>query len=320
MNSFFKILSILLLGFISIQTYAQQDPQYTMYMFNQLAVNPGYAGSRGCLSATAHYRTQWVNIDGAPRTLGFGLHSPLRNEKVGLGLQVVNDQLGVTNSTNIAGIYSYRLPVSDKGTLSIGLQAVITNYVNDLSKVTTQQADQTFSSVNNQNLLLPNFGTGIYYTTGRFYLGATIPHLINNKLEAKSNNVINTAAAKQFRHLFLMSGIVVDLTDDVKFKPSVLLKYAPNSPAELDANASFLFVNALWLGATWRSDFSAAKLKSTESIDFMAIYELNQNMRAGMAYDMTMSDIRRFNKGTYEFLLGYDFDQKRDKILTPRYF
>jgi type IX secretion system PorP/SprF family membrane protein len=271
------------------------------------------------LSGTLHYRNQWVGIDGSPKTLGFGIHSPLNNEHVGLGLQIVNDKLGVTNTTNISGSYAYRIQVSPKGKLALGLQASVTNYTNRLTDaITAATNDNTFK--NNTSLLLPNFGAGLYYSTPKAYLGATIPHLINNNLEEKTGNAVNGASARQFRHLFLMGGLVTKLSEAVKFKPNVLLKYAPNSPLETDINASFLFHDALWLGATWRSDVSVLRDKLTESVDFMAVYEINNNLRIGMAYDLTISRLRTYTPGTYELMLGYDFNKKMDKMLTPRYF
>ena len=312
---FFSVI-LIIVGYVA---FAQQDPQYTMYMFNQMAVNPAYAGSRECLSATAHYRTQWTGIDGAPRTLSFGIHSPLSNERIALGLQVVNDRLGVTNSTNISGIFAYRLPVTAKSKLSIGLQATITNYLNNLANATTTSGgDPVFNT--NTNLLLPNFGAGAYWYSQKGYIGITVPHLIDNHLEDKSNTTINSVAAQQFRHLFAMAGYLFKLSDVVKLKPSVMLKYAPKSPVETDLNASFLLYDALWLGASWRSDVSSLRDHLTESVDFMAIYEINQMMRIGLAYDLTTTKLSGYNYGTYELMLGYDFNRKMDRMLTPRYF
>lgn len=316
-----KILLTLVVVVTSLQLFAQQDPQYTMYMFNQMAVNPGYAGSRECISATAHYRTQWTGIDGAPKTLSFGIHSPIGNERLALGLQVVNDRLGVTNSTNVSGVVAYRLPVTKKSKLSIGLQATVTNYLNNLASVTAAAAAGSDPSFNtNTNLMLPNFGTGAYWYSDKGYLGLTVPHLINNHLEEKSNTAINSSAARQFRHLFVMAGWMFKLSDVVKFKPSVMLKYAPNSPVETDLNGCFLLYDALWLGASWRSDVSSLRDHLTESTDFMAIYEINQMMRIGLAYDLTITKLSGYNYGTYELMLGYDFRKKMDRMLTPRYF
>ena len=315
-----KTITFIVLVLSSIVLYAQQDPQYTMYMFNQLAVNPAYAGSRECLSATAHYRLQWAGIDGAPKTLSFGIHSPLGNERLALGLQVVNDRLGVTNTTNVSGIIAYRIPVTNKSKLSIGMQATVTNYLNNLSSALTAASTGSDPSFNtNSNLLLPNFGTGAYWYSEKGYIGVTVPHLINNHLEDKSTVAISSAA-KQYRHLIVMAGYMFKLSDVVKFKPSVMLKYAPNSPVETDLNGCFLLYDALWLGASWRSDVSSLRDHLTESTDFMAIYEINQMMRIGLAYDLTLTKINNYSYGTYELMLGYDFRKKMDRMLTPRYF
>ena len=316
-----KIILFAVIVVASFKTYAQQDPQYTMYMFNQLAINPAYAGSRECLSATALYRTQWTGIDGAPKTLSFGIHSPLNNERIALGLEVTNDQLGVTNTTNVSGIYAYRLPVTKKSKLSIGLQATLTSYLNNLNQVVTAASgtpDQVFA--NNTNLLLPNFGAGLYWYSQRGYLGMTVPHLLDNNLESKSYSAINTVEAKQFRHLFLMAGYMFPLSDVIKFKPSTMVKYAPNSPVETDLNGSLLFYDALTLGVSWRSDLSSLRDKLTESTDFMVIYDINQMLRIGVAFDLTITQLNGYNNGTYEFMVGYDFRHKMDRMLTPRYF
>jgi type IX secretion system PorP/SprF family membrane protein len=312
------IIALALIACIS-KTYAQQDPQYTMYMWNQLAANPAYAGSRECLSSTLHYRTQWVGVKGAPKTISFGIHSPLKNERVSLGLQIVNDKLGVSNMTNVAACYAYRIPVSPKAKLAIGLQALISNF-NDrfLSTSPTQSGDGLLSS--NVNKTFPNFGAGLYYNTDKAYVGLSVPHLINNKLSEGTNGLITADQARQYRHLFLMGGYLHTVSDAFKIKPSFVLKYAPNSPWETDLNVSALLYEALWLGVTWRSDFSNQKTKATESIDLMAIYEITSNMRAGIAYDITATKLGSFNKGTYEFLLGYDFNHNRGQLLTPRYF
>jgi type IX secretion system PorP/SprF family membrane protein len=317
-----KIIMIMSVLVLSTKLYAQQDPQYTMYMFNQMAVNPAYAGSRECLSATLHYRDQWTGIDGSPKTLGFGIHSPLNNEHIALGLQITNDRLGVTNNTTISGIFAYRIPVTKKSKLSIGLQATMNNYLSNLSSVNlyninNSTADQVFNS--NTQLLLPNFGAGLYWYSEKAYIGFSVPHFINNPLESKSTTAISDAA-KQYRHLFAMAGYMFKLSDVVKLKPSVMLKYAPNSPVETDLNACFLFYDALWLGASWRSDVSALRDHLTESTDFMVIYEINQMLRIGLAYDLTLTKLNAYNYGTYELMVGYDFRNKMDRMLTPRYF
>ncbi|MEN9522598.1 MAG: hypothetical protein RL065_975 [Bacteroidota bacterium] len=303
-----------------VKLYAQQDPQYTMYMWNQLSVNPAYAGSRECLSATALYRTQWVKLEGSPRTMNIGLHSPLRNERVGLGINLTTDQLGVSSFTNFSGSYAYRLPVNAIGKLSIGLQATITTISHRFNSLTVfDDGDLNFTNPI-KNYTVGNFGTGLYYSTSKSYVGLSVPHLVNNRLYEKSNGAIANSIARQYRHLFLMAGHVFSVSDAVKIKPSGLVKFVPNAPAEMDANFTIIFSDALWLGSSFRSNFSKVALQRVESIDLMAIYEINKTFRVGFAYDITLSKLRNYNSGSYELMLGYDFSQQNRKIATPRYF
>ena len=269
-----KKLIVLILAITTYtQVFAQQDPQYTMYMFNQLALNPAYAGSRECLSSTLHYRNQWTGIEGAPKTLSFGIHSPIGAERAALGLQVINDKIGANTFTNVAGSYAYRIPVTKHSKLSLGLQAVLQNYGTDVSKLNPKNSGDAIINNNITNVLLPNFGAGAYYYSEKYYVGITMPHIINNKLQNKTNIASTSDNAKQYRHLFLMAGKIFDINKAVKFKPSGIMKLAANSPLEIDLNASFMFMDALTLGASWRSDFSPYRNYLTESVD------LNGNLR-----------------------------------------
>ncbi|MFM2225361.1 MAG: hypothetical protein RJA07_1563 [Bacteroidota bacterium] len=316
-----KVIFVLICAALSsMKLFAQQDPQYTMYMWNQLSVNPAYAGSRECLSATALYRTQWVKMDGAPRTINVGIHAPLRNERVAVGLNVTSDQLGISSFTNVSGSYAYRIPVNQVGKLSIGLQATITTISHKFNELTVfDQGDENFTNPV-KNFTVANFGTGLYYSTAKSYIGMAVPHIVNNRLYEKSNGTVSSIVAKQYRHLFLMAGRVFGISDGIKFKPSALLKIAPHSPAEMDANASFIFSDALWLGASFRSNFSKVATEHIESIDLMSVYEINHTLRLGFAYDITLTNLKNYNRGSYELMLGYDVNQMNRKIATPRYF
>jgi type IX secretion system PorP/SprF family membrane protein len=291
-----------------------------MYMWNQLAANPAYAGSRECLSTTLLYRTQWIGIEGAPKTLSLGVHSPLKKEQIALGLNIVNDKIGVSNFTSVAGSYAYRIKLNQKAKLSLGLQACVTSFSNDLNSVPiNDDGDVKFISPV-KNLLLPNLGAGAYYSTDKAYVGIGIPHLINNNLFEKSSGAITEQQARQYRHLFLMGGYLFNINEYMKLKPSGILKFAPNSPVEIDANISALFYDALWLGVSLRSNFSKYQKTPAESVDLMAIYEINNTMRAGVAYDITSTQINKYNNGTWEFMLGYDFSRTKGNLLSPRYF
>ncbi|MEY2828650.1 MAG: hypothetical protein RIQ33_508 [Bacteroidota bacterium] len=316
-----KILFVLVCSALATtKIFAQQDAQYTMYMWNQLSVNPAYSGSRECLSATALYRTQWLKMDGAPKTLNVGIHSPLRNERVGVGLNITSDQIGISSFTNVSGSYAYRIPVNQVGKLSFGLQATITTISHRFNELTVfDQGDENFANPI-KNFTVANFGTGLYYNTSKSYIGLAVPHIVNNKLYEKSNGTVSQTTSRQYRHLFLMAGRVFSISDAVKIKPSALMKFVPHAPTEVDANLTFILSDALWLGASFRSNFSKVATDKIESIDLMATYEINNAIRLGFAYDITLTKLNNYNRGSYEVMLGYDLNQMNRKIATPRYF
>ena len=317
-NHMKKILLILLALVSGLHAIAQQDEHYTMYFFNTLVQNPGYAGSREVISLVGLYRTQWTGIEGSPKTMSLSIHSPMRNDKVGLGLNIVNDQLSVTNTTRVTGDYAYRIPVGNNGgKLAIGIQASLLNLTNNLSKLSTTVGNDP-SLVNVKNLLLPNVGAGLYYYTQKMYLGLSMPHMINFKLDKRevASSATSDSLARQFTHLFGTAGIVLPLSKDIKLKPALMAKYVPGNnifgaPPSLDINVSALLKEALWLGASYRTG---------DSYDFIVGYQFNKQLRAAYAYDLTRTELSRVAEGSHEIMLGYDFNFDRSRVVTPRYF
>jgi type IX secretion system PorP/SprF family membrane protein len=312
-----KLILILFCALSMTQLFAQQDEHYTMYFFNTLPQNPGYAGSREVISMVGLYRTQWTAIEGSPKTISFSIHSPMRNDRVGLGLNVVNDQLGVTNMTRLGGSYAYRIPVGNNGgKLAIGLQGTVLSLTNNLSTLSPTQANDPTLANNVKNMLIPNIGAGLYYYTQKMYLGLSMPHMINFKLD-KSETANNAdSIARQFSHVFATAGIVLPLGNDIKLKPAIMAKYVPGTanfgaPLSVDLNVSALIKEALWLGASYRVG---------DSYDFIVGYQFNRQLRAAYAYDLTSSELNRVSGGTHEIMLGYDFNFDRSRIVTPRYF
>ncbi|TVR78741.1 MAG: type IX secretion system membrane protein PorP/SprF [Chitinophagaceae bacterium] len=305
--------SLLILGLVftyfSFPTFGQQDPQYSMYMFNGMSINPAYAGSREKISLTALYRHQWSGMDGAPRTISFNAHSPLLNDRIGLGLSVVNDRIGVTNTNHINGAYAYRLP-TDIGRLSFGIQGGFSHYNSRWSDLVLNDAgDNNFSS-NSPNLFLPNFGFGIYlYDHNRYYVGVSAPQLLNNSLNESLSLEGTNNVARQFKHYFFTAGYVAKLNEFMKFKPSVLLKYVHGAPLQADFNASLLFYDALWVGASYRTG---------DSFVFMVEYYFGERFRAGYAYDYTITELNNYTSGSHEIMIGYEFSLDKDAYLTPR--
>lgn len=300
-----SLIILMLLGvmlFITPTVDAQQDAEYTQYMFNSLVYNPAYAGSRGIISTNALYRNQWVGIDGAPTSISFTIHSPLRESNSALGLWIENDEIGAHGSTRVFGTYAYHIPFTNSK-LSLGLQAGIRAWRSDWSQLGAEAiGDPEFAE--NINTIAPNVGAGIYYYSRMFYLGVAAPHLLSNELN-------NTGTYQEETHIFATTGVVLPLGRALKFKPTALLKWAPDAPLELDLTAHFLIREALWLGVA---------LRTFDSIDFLIEYQFNDQLRAGYAYDLTTSELRNHTSGSHELMLGYDFCFNKNRIVTPRYF
>lgn len=307
----FRNLVLAFLGMILLAepVSAQQDPQYTQYMFNGLAFNPAYAGSREALSATLLLRKQWVQLDGAPSTGSFTIHGPSANERHGFGLSVVHDRLGITRQ-NFAGLsYAYRLPLGS-GVLSLGLRGGITQFTNRYSDIVTIDPDQVNPGVN-VSALLPRVGTGFYYNTQRFYLGVSAPNILAGRYYRFNNQFASDLASSQQVHYFGTAGVVIPLSESVDFKPSVVGKFVRNAPWEFDLNASLLFRKVFWVGAGYRTKDSAVLL-----LEYMSL----KGWRIGYSYDYTLTKLNQVNSGSHEILLGIDLGLTKSKIITPRYF
>ncbi len=301
-----KILTILTILFTWTQvSNAQQDTHYTGYMFNNLVINPAYAGSRGHLSALAYYRHQWANIPTAPRDISISVHSPFR-KKVGLGIYIENDRIGVHNRLSAFASYSYRFDFLN-GELSAGLQGGILNYTSNLNDVENLPdiGDAVFA--NRQNRLLPNFGFGLLYFTQKSYIGFSVPHLLNNNSEFVETEEF------QRRHYFLGAGTVLPLnTTDFKLRPTILIKSIPaEAPISIDLSLSFIFKNTFLAGLAHRFG---------DSFSIFTEFYFNEKLRAGYAYDFPLKKVATA-VGSHEFFIGYDFiPQDDEKIISPRFF
>lgn len=295
------------------KAFAQQDAMFTQYMFNGLVLNPAYAGSRDALNATALYRNQWVNIAGAPKTITFSMHAPVRNEKIGLGFIFANDRLGITNTNNLGLNYAYRIKFKNKGTLSLGLQASILQYNADFSSVQHSFSNSVFDPafVQNINRWLPNFGTGIYYYTNKFYAGASVPNIISNKLNGEGSVFQIGDRAQQFRHLFLTTGYVFDLNKSLKLKPSILMKFVQGAPIQFDFNANLWLFDMFAVGLSYRT---------RDSIDALFEFQVTPQLGIGYAYDYTLTPLGKYTSGSHEIMVRYEFGFKKSRIITPRYF
>jgi type IX secretion system PorP/SprF family membrane protein len=304
---------IILFALVSLTSQAQQDPQHTMYRFNGLIYNPAYAGSRDALSLVGIYRWQWVNVDGSPQTASFGIHSPLKNDHIALGLSFVADRYTVVHNDKIEGSFAYRISVGKKKKIkvSLGIGVSATNVRAALSDVgLTQGQDSRFQ--NNVNLWLPNISAGVYVYSQKFFIGIAVPQILSNSL-TKQGRVWERSidSAHQYTSIYATGGYVFDLGKKVKFAPSMLIKYVPKyAPVSIDFNANFIFVDRVWLGVSYRL---------SDSYGFMAAVNITRQLRVGYAYDLTVSPISHFTTGSHEIMAGFDFDFRNKKMVNPRY-
>ncbi|MCF6366142.1 MAG: type IX secretion system membrane protein PorP/SprF [Bacteroidales bacterium] len=307
-----KTIIIILFTIVGYSAHAQQDAMFTHYMFNTIAVNPAYAGSRDALTITGLHRSQWVGFDGAPTTQTLTLHTPILNQNSGIGLSFINDKIGPTNTTSFYVDFSYRIKVSEKAKLAFGLKGgmnMMNHNLTDLSL--TEQNDPAF--INDvQSKLLPNFGFGMYYYTDKFYAGVSVPKLLENNFITNSTSGTTNLASEK-RHYFLIAGSVFDLNEEIKFRPTAFMKVTNGAPIEGDITASFIFNEKFWLGAMFRTG---------DAVGLLAGVNITDQLALGYSFDWSYANTTmKYNGGSHELMLRYDFIYKtEEKIRSPRYF
>ena len=299
-----KKIIVALILLVALESFGQQDPQYTQYMYNMNVINPAYAGSREGLSFGMLYRTQWTGIDGAPRTGTFFGHTPI-GEKVGLGLSVISDEIGPIKETNAYADFSYTLNLGGAHKLAFGIKAGATFHDRGLGSLDLIDPGDPFF----QNLtgVTPNIGSGVFYYTNNYYISFSVPNILSGvKLDANG-----TEFGTEVAHYFLTGGYVFQLSPNTKFKPSFLVKSAFEAPTSFDVNANFLFFEKLELGASYRLD---------DSFSGLINFAISPSIRIGYAYDAVTSDIRRYAPASHEFMLLFDLNFPKKVSRSPRFF
>lgn len=286
-----------LLALLSTEVFAQQRPVYSQYMFNGLALNPAYAGNQKQLSVSAVYRDQWVNLDGSPTTKTLSAHTGFRKKKVGVGLMVTSEEIGVHNDISIYASYAYKL-VLPKGSLAMGLQVGFNNLQSDFNKLNLKDLNDPFLAGSFKEFN-PNFGAGLFYSTSRGYVGVSIPYIVNNKVVSVRTIDDLQSLAREARYYFITAGQVFDLNHRLKVKPSTLLRIQEGAPFGVDLNANLIIDDILNLGASYRSG---------DSMIFLFELKLNENFRFGYAYDYVISDLTRYTNGSHEIMLNYSIN------------
>ena len=307
-----KILIFTLIGFLSLlKVNAQQDPNYTQYMYNMNVVNPAYAGSLGTLSIGLLGRTQWTEISDNPKTVTFDAHAPL-GKKVGMGLSLIADEIGPMKEQNIYVDLSYTITTSDVGRLAFGLKGGVTLQKSDFTLIVLPQDPNDPLFDENVNNTYPNFGAGVYYYTDKFYVGASVPNILkSNHYNFDSSQNVYTKASEE-AHYFLTSGYVFDLSSTVRFKPSVMLRGVMNAPLSYDINANFLLYDRFELGASYRNGSSVSGLFNIG---------VTREFRIGYAIDLAIGELSSLSPGTsHEVILLYEISFSKKDIKSPRFF
>lgn len=322
------LLSVLFFLFVT-GVKAQQDAQYSQYMFNSLVMNPAYAGYKEALNVSLLHRDQWVGFNGAPKTQSFVIDGAFfKNNNVGLGLAFVNDKAGLQGQTSAYLNYAYRLRMNDDDArLAFGLAAGIGQFtINNDRAVVDDQSDPNFNG-DRQSYFAPDAKFGIHYSNEKLYAGASVTTLFSkaiNQQDLTENNI-----SRQSRHYFLTAGYLIDLNESIKFKPSFLIREDTKGPTNLDVNSFFLVKESMWIGASYRTgvnlwkktDMNTGTFKQNSLVGAVELF-VAKKFRVGYAYDYALSELNNHTNGTHEISLGMvlNTNKRSTAMLTPRYF
>lgn len=302
------IISVLLGSFAT----AQQDSQFTQYMYNTVNINPAYAGSRGAMTVFALHRNQWNGIDGAPTTNTFAINTPINNTNFGVGLSVINDKIGPSDENTLAADVSYSVPTSENFKLSFGLK-ITANVLNvDFSKLTIYTQGDHLAQARIDNTFSPNTGFGLYYHSNTTYFGLSVPNLFENQhFDKSAANLASATVIAERIHYYFIAGHVIPISDEVKFKPALLTKIVQGVPLQMDMSANFLFHEKITLGVAYRWNIA---------FSCTAGFKVSDAWFIGYAFDKEVTNLSNYNTGSHEFFIRYEWFKKYNRIISPRFF
>ncbi len=302
----FKVIFVFIAALFSLKGYSQQDPIFTQSFDNMMYVNPAYAGSRGVLNFTDLNRVQWVGFDGNPRSNALSLNAPIYQESLGAGFNLINDAVGPIKQTMFFGDLAYSIKIRGNGArLAFGLKAGF-NLINvNSANLTTTDLSDPLLIQNIQNRLNANFGTGIYYHSSKFYFGLSSPKILNRSYDGVSMNNLEK------RHYFGVVGGITNLNEDWKLKPSAQFRLTQGAPISVDLSLASIYRDKLWIGALYRVG---------AAYGMFVQFQFTPQLKVGVASDLASSQLRSYNSGSFEFMLSYDLNFKKEGIRSPRYF
>ena len=306
MKKTYLLIAVVLLTFVDVK--AQQDPQYTQYMYNMSIMNPAYAGSKENMTGGVLYRKQWLDIEGAPTTGTFFINSPV-GKNVGLGLSAINDKIGPVEETNVYADFSYTLNLGDDRRLAFGLKGGVTMHKIDFNTIYPTLPDINDEAFNgpNPNKSFLNVGSGLFYYTNKYYVAASVPNMLKSNYLDYSGRRFGTETL----HYFITGGYVFDINSDLKFKPSTMIKSAINAPVSVDLSANFLFNDKFEVGGTYRLQ---------DSFGAMVNYAVSPSLRIGYAYDQIVSDLKVTTPSSHEIMILFNLNFPKKVSQSPRYF
>ncbi|MFM2265185.1 MAG: hypothetical protein RLZ77_605 [Bacteroidota bacterium] len=305
-----KFIGLFLVFFTSV-IYAQQDAQYTQYMYNTSAINPAYTGSRDALSIFGLHRSQWVGLEGAPTTNNIAVSSPV-GKNVSLGLSIISDKIGPSNENNFAVDFAYGFDVSENYKLALGVKASANMLNVDFTKLNIYNpADPRFEN-NIDNRFSANVGSGIYLYSDQTYIGLSVPFIIESKhFDRNATSTSDTFIASERQHFYFIAGRVFDLNPNIKFKPSLLTKVVQGAPLQADLSGNFLINDRFTAGLAYRL---------SSSISALAGFQVNNSLFIGYAYDREATQLTNYNSGSHELFLRFELVKRNVKIISPRFF
>lgn len=301
-----KIIIFFVWILVGASAFAQQDAQYTQYMYNTININPAYAGSRGVLSVFGLHRTQWVGLDGAPVTNTVSINTPINGTNIGMGLSFVNDRIGPTDENAISADISYTVKTSETFKLSFGIKATANMFNLDVNKLNpADQGDPRLMNLNNN--FTPNIGAGAYFHSDKMYLGLSVPNFFETHRYDDNSVSVN----QERMNFYLIGGYVFDLSPSIKFKPAFLMKAVNGAPLQADVSGNFLFNDKLTLGIAWRWD---------AAVSAMAGFQITEGLFVGYGYDLETTKLANYNSGSHEVFLRFELFNRFNKVTSPRFF